>query len=276
MPDDSLQPFLFSKEAIEIRETAEKKGVYTGERYLETHPHEYWLIVSMRALNVSEREIARRISASGATCDRKTVAAVCDREPEKIDIERQRRIRALRRGHDLQLDRLIEHPDLVPMQFAGQVAMQLHQMAEAMEGRATSIVAHVEPVRYDNWEEFIEKQLDSDHVVELPNPVGPKNGSQTGLAGGKTLALGSGAGGTVVSQLLAVSDPAADSESDGQTTPHEGDPRDATANATDRPPESQASGGPGGRGGDAHDRAAAVGPMGNATRKFLGSTPDPS
>lgn len=173
------QAFLFANDELrEATEAAERLGQYTAGRLRQQDPKKYECIIELRGLDWGQKRIADFLGLH-----HRTIAAVDDAEPEAIDTVRQRLIKKLRRAGTLQVDRLTEHPDLVPIQFAGQTAVQLLGHAELMDGRATTRVEHTGRIDiFADWEEIIEKQLQPGDVIELDAGMG--------LAGGKNFPIG--------------------------------------------------------------------------------------
>lgn len=173
------QAFLFANDELkEATEKAERDGQYTAERLRNLDPRKYEAIIELRGLDWGQKRIAEFLGVH-----HRTVAAVDDHEPEAIDTVRQRLIKKLRRAGTLQVDRLTDHPDLVPIQFAGQTAVQLLGHAELMDGRATARVEVTGRIDiFADWEEIIAKQLQPGDVIELA--------PETGLAAGNKFPIG--------------------------------------------------------------------------------------
>jgi hypothetical protein len=84
----------------------------------------------------------------------------------------------LQRAGALQVDRLTEHPDCVPMQFAAQVAQQLLGTAELLDGRATVRVEQTEKVdmSVEAYEAFIASQMKVANAREVTPEMGLEAG----------------------------------------------------------------------------------------------------
>jgi hypothetical protein len=180
------QSFLFSDDQLkEIMEAEEAKGVYTAERLVQRRPDTYKAIVELLAEGRSHRYVETLLGVA-----RRTIGAVEDREPEAIKARRDQRIKNLNRAADYQIDRLVDHPDLVPMQFAADTAVKLSTHAQLLSGQATARVEHNGRVDiFADWEQIIERQLQpGSDVIEL-DPITPdsgqKEGAETDLVGGK-------------------------------------------------------------------------------------------
>lgn len=149
------QALLFSPE-IELLVVAEEaKGLYTAERLRVQRPDTYKAIAGMIGLGYSLRKIADILSVH-----QRTAAAVRDAEPETIDAVRSKMVERMRTAIDLQIDRLIDQPENVPMNVAGLLVSQLVDKMELIAGRATQRVESVERVDiYANWQTIVQQHL---------------------------------------------------------------------------------------------------------------------
>lgn len=158
------QALLFSPE-IEtlVKQEEDASGVYTAERFKVRREHDYQAVIQLLGRGKGMLAIAKLLG-----CHHKTVAAVRDSEPESIDIVRSKRVSQILTAVDLQIERLIENPGLVPFNVAGLLISQLIDKAELLDGRATQRVEKVERVDiYAEWEEVLEKHLQPGEVREI-------------------------------------------------------------------------------------------------------------
>lgn len=169
------QRLLFSPEIEQLVVAEESKGVYTGDRLRTKDPAKYAAIVELSGQAYGQLRIAKLLGVH-----HRTVAAVQDLEPEQIDIARSKLVSGLRRAAWLQLERLLEHPETVPMNVSGLILSQLLDKAELLDGRATTRVEHTERIDiYEDWDSFVAKNLEPENVREIG--LGEGNVSAIGL-----------------------------------------------------------------------------------------------
>lgn len=182
------QALLFSREIEGLLNAEERQGRYTAERLKQLEPDKYHIVVHLLGKGWGQLEIAR-------TCrvHHMTVGRVAEQEPEAIDVLRRRQINRIETAGHLQIERLIEHPGLVPFNIAALAAKQLLELAEVMNGRASSRVEHVERIDiHSGWDEFVANQLLPD---EEPKQLGSGEvreigaASDMGFGGGNLSAL---------------------------------------------------------------------------------------
>ncbi len=257
------QRLLFSPEIEVSREKEEAAGYYTAARLREKRPQVYEEIIDQLGGGVGMLRLAKRFGVHHLT-----VAAVRDAEPEKIDIARGKMVTDLRHVARLQIERLKEHPECVPIAFAGQLIDQAIRNAELLDGRATSRSEHTE--RIDVYAEFnavleqlpSERRLGDEEVRELP--------AGTGLLAGENVALKEPA--------PADAERVRDAESLVNELPTDVTDRSDTTSDTD-PAASHAGDGDsqtGGRGGSARSAGGPSSPMDTASQKFSGNASLPS
>lgn len=259
-------------------EAEEAKGIYTGDRLFQRRPDTYKAIVELLAEGRSHRDIEKVLGVA-----RRTIGAVEDREPEAIKARRDQRIRKLNRAADYQVDRLVDHPDLVPMQYAADTAVKLSTHAQLLSGQVTARIEHmarVDVLDVDDWERAIANMLPAD-VIEIESiPISPlsdqKTGAETDLGGGKRFAIGGGdrAG------RPELGEPGADEESEDRQPIALVQPADDTGCAT-LPATKQRSGSSEserleraaarGRGGSTTGPAAPNSPIQSNSQKFSGN-----
>lgn len=225
------QALLFSRE-LELANTKRRNaGRYTAEELKAERPGVYDRLVELLGKGWGLLKLAHDFGVH-----HRTVAAVRDQMATTVEQQRKQAVSNLRLAGHLQVDRLVDHPESVPIQFAAPAAKQLLELAEVMDGGVSSRTEHVERVDiFSDWSEFVqtlrsEKELGADQVTELPPAAG------IGLRGEKKIPLGLPDGtqvdlGTAGSEL-APGERRTDRESDDP-------PREATTDLTTNLPTSQ-------------------------------------
>jgi hypothetical protein len=270
LPPVTGQALLFSPDIEGRMQKEESQGLYTAERFRERRPDAYQAVVQLLGADVGLQRIGKLLGIHHLTA-----AAVRDLEPEAIDTVRSKMVTKLRTAVLLQVERLIEHPESVPMNVTGLIIAQLIDKAELLDGRATHRTERVERVDiYATWKETVEKLLDPASVVEIEAAPGGM-----GLGGGNVSAIG--APGEVGAQAAGVAQGAgSDVESlDPARSPQSSDRAD-TATDADRSDENGANEpardtrNQGGRGSHPQ-RGGAMAPIDNRSTEFLGNGNSP-
>lgn len=227
-PTVTGQALLFSPDIEGRVQAEEKSGVYTAERFRSQRPEAYKAVIQLLGADVGLQRIGKLLGIHHLTA-----AAVRDREPEAIDTVRSKMVTKLRTAVLLQVERLIEHPESVPMNVTGLIIAQLIDKAELLDGRATQRVERTERVDiHANWNETLEKLLDPARVVEIEStPAG------IGLAGGNVLAIDAPGSAGLSSDLASVQDRCTDAESAVVGSDAEGTEAEHTTSATDQATE---------------------------------------
>jgi hypothetical protein len=128
-------------------EECEEKPRYTAERFFRKKPEAYRQVVALRAEGLGILRISKIMS-----CHPYTVMAVLDREPTKIEMEKERLSRAARGAASLAIDGIIE--DLsdedtrrkVSARDKAIIAGVMVEKSELLVGRPTSINLNVDVV----------------------------------------------------------------------------------------------------------------------------------
>lgn len=168
LPGPPGQRLLFSDEIeLEIQKMEEREGRYTGERFKVRRPEAYKAAVELLGAGVGMLKIGRLLGVHHLT-----IAAVRDSEQEAIDIANQT-IGKLDIGINLLIDRILEHPGLVPWASIGMTIDQLVRNRELLAGRATSRGETIDRIDiHADWDRILqtfvsEKELGPGEVFEL-------------------------------------------------------------------------------------------------------------
>lgn len=178
----SVPAFLFSEEIMESITAEEGRGIYTAERLRFQKPEIYSACIELLGRGMSQASISKALHIH-----HRSVAAVCLAEPLPIDAVRLRTGRLLMLAGTLQLERLIDSPDMVPANVAALAATQLLDKAQLFTGGATQIVERRDGPGKLSPEEFA-RLLNS-----LP-AADARVISTTGLSGGENCCNGAGDG----------------------------------------------------------------------------------
>jgi hypothetical protein len=135
-------------------EESEEKPRYTAERFFRKKPEAYRQVVALRAEGLGILRISKIMS-----CHPYTVMAVLEREPTKIEMEKERLSRAARGAANLAIDGIIE--DLsdentrrkVSARDKAIIAGVMVEKSELLVGRPTSINLNVD-VTLPSHEEY--------------------------------------------------------------------------------------------------------------------------
>jgi hypothetical protein len=179
--ESSPPPFLFSDDVMEAMRVEESRGIYTLERLTEQHPDKLAGIIELLGRNVSHRLITAIMRVH-----HRTVAAVALAHPGPIDALRSKTASKLRLAAELQVERLIESPDALPLNVAGLVVAQLLEKAELLSGGATSRIESGPPkLTHDDVNAYL-AALPAANAEVVP---------MMGLSPGNAPAIGAMAGG---------------------------------------------------------------------------------
>jgi len=167
------EPSLFSPEIMHsLEEAEEKRGIYTAERLKRYHPEKYRAIIKLLGDGHSARYIVELLRP----LHHRSVAAII------ADPESRQAIDALWAGTSRKakvvtiqlLDRMLEHPDLVPWTHIASTAKASAEIAQLLDGQPTGRIEHVERIDiYSDWQSIIseelpsEKQLAAEKVQEI-------------------------------------------------------------------------------------------------------------
>jgi predicted Zn-ribbon and HTH transcriptional regulator len=175
-PDDPAAPFLFPKDTIEeITNDELKHGRYTLARLPEKKLNN---IIQLLGENRKIREVARILEVA-----QETVMEVLDHPEHGAEIERRRGIdsamtaRKFRRCTLVQLDRAERYPEVIPAASIPLATKLWTEMAELLDGKATSRVEHT--TRVDIFADY------KTFLAELESEYEQKNGLGNGCEAGK-------------------------------------------------------------------------------------------
>jgi predicted Zn-ribbon and HTH transcriptional regulator len=175
-PDDPAAPFLFPNDAIEeITNEELKHGRYTLARLPKNKLNN---IIQLLGENRKIREVERILNVAW-----ETVKEVLDHPEYGAEIERRRGIdnavtaRKFRRCTLVQLDRAERYPEVIPPASIALATKLWTEMAELLEGKATSRVEHT--TRVDIFADY------KSFLAELESEYEQKNGAAIGCAAGK-------------------------------------------------------------------------------------------
>lgn len=169
------QALLFSGQIEEAEQQRKREYRYRADEVSADRPAVYAAITRELGEGEGLVELARRYHVH-----HRTVAAIEAREFASIEETRSRQAAEARLAARLQVHRMIAHPDCVPMQFAAPAAKAMAELAELLDGRATTRNESVKRVDiYSDWSGFVDS-------LRSEKEIGPG----MGFPGGKIPALG--------------------------------------------------------------------------------------
>lgn len=180
--DSPAAPFLFSEQAIvEITDEEKRHGRYTAAR---CPPELRRSIIALLKEGRSHREIARLLSSNGCGVSRDTVKAIHDMPEVALEVDRALQLAKLtgpkaRRAMHLLMDRVIEHPGIIPGASLALAIRQFYEISQLEEGKAISIEKHREHVDIFASFQALTAKLKEKAAAES------NTAKKTGLAGGK-------------------------------------------------------------------------------------------
>lgn len=145
-------PLVYSDQTLaRMRELEEAHGEYTLERVRLQRPELEAEVVHLRGQNIGIQRISKI-----AHCDTRTVIRICEANLEPIAAEQRRRAFNLRAAGDQLIELIVENPASVPAQIRALAATQCYSHADLLEGKATSIVQHIDAPRFSSVAEYEE------------------------------------------------------------------------------------------------------------------------
>jgi hypothetical protein len=133
---DAAAPFLFSQSTIDALTEAERRGEYTLERVREKKPELIDEVIKLRGQFIGQQRIAKILGVH-----HRTIAAIDQAYPERIEIERRKRIAMLRNTADSLVELVADNPESVPANVRCLAASQLYDKAQLLDGGATANLA---------------------------------------------------------------------------------------------------------------------------------------
>ncbi len=129
---DTTAPFLFSQGTIDALTEAERRGEYTLERVRLVRPELIDEVIRLRGQFIGQLRIAKILGVH-----HRTVAAIDQAYPERIDEEKRKRVAKLRSVADKLVELVDENPESVPPNVRCLAASQLIDKAELLAGGPT-------------------------------------------------------------------------------------------------------------------------------------------
>jgi hypothetical protein len=173
-PEDQDGQLTFSGEIETNVVKEEKEGRYTLQRVKARKPRAYQAAIELLAVGKPGYEGLERIGQITGL-HHLTVAAIRDDPAAQmsIDMVRDRLAKKFRAASELQVDRILEEPDIIPPAAIGITIDKLNSHAELLEGRAMSRTEHVERLDvFAGWDSILaqlptEKELSGADVKEI-------------------------------------------------------------------------------------------------------------
>lgn len=146
-------PFLFSQSAIDAITEAERRGEYTLERVRLVRPELIDQVIKLRSQFIGQLRIAKILGVH-----HRTVAAIDQAYPERIEEEKRKRVAKLRSAADKLVELVDENPESVPPNVRCLAASQLIDKAELLAGGPTQRIDVGPPIDiHAAWTSFHEE-----------------------------------------------------------------------------------------------------------------------
>ena len=129
-------PFLFSQSTIDALTEAERRGEYTLERVRLVRPELIDEAIRLRGQFIGQLRIAKILGIH-----HRTVAAIDQAYPERIEQEKRKRVAKLRSAADKLIELVDDSPETVPANVRCLAASQLYDKAQLLDGGATANLA---------------------------------------------------------------------------------------------------------------------------------------
>src|SRR5262245_103883 len=148
---DTTTPFLFSQTTIDALTEAERRGEYTLERVRLVRPEVIDEVIRLRGQFIGQLRIAKILGIH-----HRTVAAIDQAYPERIEQEKRKRVAKLRSVADKLVELVDESPETVPANVRCLAASQLYDKAQLLDGGATANLA-IDITPRVNWNASFKK-----------------------------------------------------------------------------------------------------------------------
>jgi hypothetical protein len=138
---DTTAPFLFSQSTIDALTEAERRGEYNLERIRLVRPELIDEVISLRSQFIGQLRIAKILGVH-----HRTVAAIDQAYPERIEQEKRKRVAKLRSAADKLVELVDDNPESVPPNVRCLAASQLIDKAELLAGGPTQRIDFTPPI----------------------------------------------------------------------------------------------------------------------------------
>jgi hypothetical protein len=125
--------FLFPEQVMAEITEAERRGEYTLERLREVRPGVIEAVLELTAQGYSTRRVCEVLKP----LSRNTVSSILSKHPDRLREMKYQLASKVRTAAEVQLDRLIEEPEKVPMQAAMIGTCALIDKYQLLMGEAT-------------------------------------------------------------------------------------------------------------------------------------------